>query len=61
MCRAMKRIKFYRYADMGRTLGILDTAVRWYSIYNGHENGQKPQKGTQECVNEFFTYLPPKS
>ena len=61
MCRATKKIKFYRYADMGRTLGISDTSIQRYPRYNGHENGQKPRKGTQERVNEFFTNLPPKS
>ena len=60
-CRATKKIKFYRYADMGRTLRISVTAIRWYSRYNGHQNGQKPQKRTQELVNEFFTNLPSKS
>ena len=28
---------------------------------NGHENVWKLWKGTQKCVNEFFTNLPPKT
>ena len=32
-CRATKKIKFHRYADMRGTL-------QWYSRYNGHEKGR---------------------
>ena len=48
------------YADIGRTLETSDTAVRYVYI-NGHENGRKSRKGTQQRVNEFFTNLPPKT
>ena len=48
------------YADIGRTLETSDTAVR-YVYMNGHENGRKSRKGTQQRVNEFFTNLPPKT
>ena len=62
-CRATKKLKFHRYADMGWTLW--DFRHRHTMILkayiNGHENVWKLWKGTQKCVNEFFTNLPPKT
>ena len=57
-CRATKKIKFHRYADMRRTLQWFDT--QGITDMKKGESGRKLRKGTQKHVNEFVTNLPPK-